>query len=155
MKNIKSAFTMIELVFVIVVLGILSAVVIPKLSPYINDANYAKALATVSTIRSAISSERQSSMMKGSPKYPLLLDDAGTGDHEELFDGNSSVEILQYPIYSGSKSGNWKKTSGNSGATITYKYYMDPTTTVTFTYTKATGTFDCDHSDSNCKLLAE
>jgi len=153
MKNIKNAFTMIELVFVIVVLGILSAVAIPKLSGTVEDANLATGMATVSSIRSSIASERQSNLVKGLTDYPALLDDAteNTSD-EELFDGNTTVDILQYPLYSGEDSGSWMKTSAN-GATTTYKYYIGSSKTVVFTYTKATGIFDCDHSTDNCKLI--
>ncbi len=41
MQNSKNAFTMIELIFVIVILGILAAVAIPKLSATRNDAKVA------------------------------------------------------------------------------------------------------------------
>ena len=41
MKNSKNAFTMIELIFVIVILGILAAVAIPKLAVTRNDAKIA------------------------------------------------------------------------------------------------------------------
>ena len=41
MKNNKKAFTMIELIFVIVILGILAAIAIPKLAATRNDAKIA------------------------------------------------------------------------------------------------------------------
>ncbi len=42
MQNNRSAFTMIELIFVIVILGILATVAIPKLAATSTDANTAK-----------------------------------------------------------------------------------------------------------------
>jgi len=155
MKKIRFAFTMIELVFVIVVLGILAAVAIPRFSGYIEDANTARAKSLVSALRTAIMNERQKNIMKGVSSYPQLLDDAGTGDDEELFDGNGTIHILQYPIYSGSNAGEWKKTTNNSGTTIKYNYKIRTGETVTFTYTKETGTFDCNHSLENCRSIAE
>ena len=45
----KKAFTMIELIFVIVIIGILSAIVIPKLSVTRDDAENTKACANIAT----------------------------------------------------------------------------------------------------------
>lgn len=151
----KNAFTMIELVFVIVIIGILSAVAIPRISGSVEDANIATGISTVSTIRSAIATERQNNLIKGVVAYPTILDDA-TKDvsGEALFDGNATIDILQYPVYSGTDSGDWIKTSDN-GAAITYKYYIGSAKTVVFTYTPADGTFDCTHSEANCKSLTE
>jgi general secretion pathway protein G len=152
----KNAFTMIELVFVIVVLGILSAVAIPRLSGSVEDANIATCISTISTIRSAIASERQRSLILGTRNYPAILDDATTAVGEALFDGNASINILQYGVYAGNESGDWIKTSVNDDDKITYKYYLGRGKDVTFTYKKADGTFDCDHVNNEyCRRLTE
>jgi len=49
MQKSKKAFTMIELIFVIVILGILAAVAIPKLAATRDDAVYSKDVANIKT----------------------------------------------------------------------------------------------------------
>ncbi len=61
----NKAFTMIELVFVIVVIGILSAIAIPKFAATRDDAIISKARAEVAAMRSAIATERQKRILKG------------------------------------------------------------------------------------------
>jgi len=56
---------MIELVFVIVVIGILSAIAIPKFAATRDDAIVSKGRATVGALRSAIATERQKRILKG------------------------------------------------------------------------------------------
>lgn len=64
-KEMRRGFTMIELVFVIVVIGILSAIAIPKFAITRNDAIVTKAKTTVGALRSAISMERQKRILRG------------------------------------------------------------------------------------------
>lgn len=61
----KKAFTMLELVFVIAVIGILSAIAIPKFAATRNDAIITKARTTVAAMRSAVATERQKRILRG------------------------------------------------------------------------------------------
>ena len=61
----KKAFTMVELVFVIVVIGILAAIAVPKFAATRDDAIISKGRATVSALRSAIATERQKQILRG------------------------------------------------------------------------------------------
>jgi len=56
MRSMQTAFTMIELIFVIVILGILSAVAIPKLVATRNDAMTSKLATNIMTSAAEISS---------------------------------------------------------------------------------------------------
>jgi len=55
-KNIRNGFTMIELIFVIVILGILAAVAIPKLSATRTDAEVSKMATNMTVLISDIGS---------------------------------------------------------------------------------------------------
>ena len=101
--DIRPAFTMIELIFVIVMLGILSAVAIPRLAASRDDAVLVKGKSQVSAIRSGISLQKSRNMLQGTAAIPLVLDSitANYGNPDQrLFnfaDGNSS-NILNIPF---------------------------------------------------------
>ncbi len=65
MQSSRKAFTMLELIFVIVVIGILSAIAIPKFAVTRNDALITKARSEVAAMRAAVSTERQKRILKG------------------------------------------------------------------------------------------
>ncbi len=54
MKSTKSAFTMVELIFVIVIIGILASVAIPKLSATRDDAKVSVLATAIKTVKSEI-----------------------------------------------------------------------------------------------------
>lgn len=149
----RKAFTMIELVFVIVVLGILAAVAIPKFAATRDDAQMAKGRSDVAAIRAAIMSERQGRLMQGQSGYISKLDHQGTtsSDGEMLFDDNDTDAtngiLLQYGIASDSTNGHWRKTAAN-----TYQFKVLSADTQ-FTYTQTTGRFDCTAGAGSCDAL--
>ena len=61
----KKAFTMLELTFVIVIIGILSSIAIPKLAVTRDDAEVSKGRSAVAALRSALAMERQKKILKG------------------------------------------------------------------------------------------
>ncbi len=138
MKKNKKAFTMIELVFVIVILGILAAVAIPKFAATRTDAQISKGRADIASIRSAIVTERQSRLIKGDSAYINSLSSATT----TLFDGNGTAgsELLMYGITKGTTDGHWSTT--DAVAPFIHYTYKVGSQDCDFTYDDSTGKFD-------------
>jgi general secretion pathway protein G len=144
MNKYKNGFTMIELIFVIVVLGILASVAIPKFAVTRNDAVLAKGKADVATIRSAIVTERQSQLIKGVNTWIPKLS-YGSGN---LFTGSDANRTL---LMYGIAAGEWAHGSV-TGTTDAYTFTAAGVTT-NFTYTNTNGTFTCSGGD--CSKLTD
>ncbi|MDH4944640.1 type II secretion system protein [Sulfurimonas sp. C5] len=140
----RNGFTIIELIFVIVVLGILAGVALPKFGQTAVQAMVASGKADVSAVRSAILAERQKRIIKGDSTYitPANLN-AGTG----VFGG-----VLTYSKQDSTAPGKWHLVA-TTATTSTYNYNIDNVnvvfnyyqvdTTVGATLYKA-GTFTCN-----------
>lgn len=76
----RCAFTLVELVAVIVVLAILGGVAIPKYFDYTNRARTSAALGAVGGIRTALNTYMLNTAVTGTPQYPtaVQLGTAGT-----------------------------------------------------------------------------
>lgn len=153
----KKAFTMIELVFVIVVIGILSAIAIPRFAATRDDATITKAIATIGAVRSSIATERQKRILRGNfDAIDDLAYENGTDKPIfDFFDTNNTVgnEVLEYPIRAcadANSRGCWVST----GDTI-YIYRMPASSNnVTFTLT-TNNRFSCDTTDADCRMLTK
>ncbi len=151
----KNAFTMIELVFVIVVLGILATIALPKFGSTVESADIAKGKSDISAVRSAISNARQAEIIKGNSSYVSSLDNgaASNQDGETIFDTNGSIKLLTYGVKTKNTNGHWIKTDTN-----TYSFMVNGIG-VSFTYDSATGKFTCDRDNDTsgeyCKKLTD
>ncbi len=112
----KKAFTMIELVFVIVVIGILSAIAIPKMAATRDDALMTKGLTTLSSVRSAISTERQKRILRG--EFDNISKLNGSGGLFTSFDDVNGSLVLEYDVAACTGIGCW---STADGVTYTFK----------------------------------
>lgn len=155
----KNAFTMLELIFVIVVIGILSAIAIPKFAVSRDDAVVTKAKTTVASIRNAVAMERQQRVLRGDFVSLFKLSAANGLDKPifDAFDGNASRSVLQYPLQScetASSQGCWiETTTGTSGSPVSeYTYKMPLSGSVIFVLQN--NRFDCKVlTEEYCKLL--
>jgi len=132
----REAFTMIELVFVIVVVGILSAIAIPKFAATRDDALITKGMSTLAAVRNAIATERQKRILRGDFTAINDLSNGGTGIFTFFNndrDGNAN-RVLEYPITAGTTNGMWNK----SGTTYTF-YHVDGSCAFTLTDNRLTG----------------
>ena len=145
----RDAFTMIELIYVIVIIGILSAVAVPKFAQMTVAAHDAKATSVLVSVMSAIATERQKRILKGDFDNPITS--LGTGSYAfSTFnadkDGKTNDVVSQYIDNCGSGDvGCWTR-SGTS-----YKYSFADSGTADF---KLDGNkLLCDSDTDDCNRL--
>lgn len=143
MKMTK-AFTMIELIYVIVVLGILGTIALPKFAGIRDQADIANGRAQIATIRTAIANERQRRLIMGQSNYIAYnaIDNASG-----LFGGVLTTGLVDSPTAS-----NWTA-NGDNGANATYYQYFVGNTAINFVYADTNGTYlgvPFDSGEFNC-----
>jgi len=123
----RQAFTLVELVMVIVILGLLAAVVTPKFTSMRTEAQSAAEEATVAAVRTGIKMVHMTNLAQGADTYPSLLDKAAKGDASE------KNPLFTEVIEGGLTDSNWQKSGDNS--------YLYKPTKNSYTYDPKVGTF--------------
>jgi len=150
----KKSFSLLEIIFVITLISIISMIAIPKLFLNITSASYTQVKSDIALIRSAIISNKNKNIISGKGEaFISSLDDARINvTYEKLFVGKVGDILLQYPIISTSfekkEIGKWIKVSANN-----YKVFIDNKKAIEFVYDSSNGTFDCDYKEDLCKDL--
>jgi N-methylation len=135
----RRAYTLLELIFIVVILGVLSAVAIPRLFFSRSDATMANAKTQLAAIRSGISLRYNDNILQAKPGFPAKLDD---GDPNKLFSKVIDIAIKD----SGNKNG-WHRISDDK-----YTFKLDGKV-ANFKYDKNSGDFSCNDSNDICKSL--
>ncbi|RKO64838.1 hypothetical protein CKA54_02845 [Campylobacter sp. P255] len=151
--RLQKAFTLIELVFCIMIIAILSMVAYPYFSFGKNDAKVIQVKSEVELINASLSLLRHQFLFKESKDFPVVLDDALiNSENQKLFVCSNAqnykntkqctYNVLERPIVSSKKS--WMKT-----ANIRYRFFINSQIYIDFAYNSDKIFLEC--VSSNCK----
>lgn len=160
--NFHKAFTMVELIFVIVIIGILSAIALPRFGDTADTAYMAKAQSEVATLRSALATERQKRVLRGdfTGINDLALTAANTASAGNAFDhfsadqDGNNASIFQYPILACSSAtarACWDRVDATH-----YEFRFlnaDDGNDGKAAFVLQNNRFDCNNDDADCKLI--
>ncbi len=152
----KRAFSVLEIVFAVLIIAIIASIAIPKLLNNKLQTNIVKTKGDIALIRKAIKEDFNTQIMKqNSNEYIEKLDNAIVDKSGvELFTGVESRSLLEYPFYSTSssenESGKWIKFSDSK-----YEIILDSDIKVEFIYDNSDGSFECDKDEEYCMELMQ
>ncbi len=163
-KNMKNrrAFSMIELIFVIVILGILAGVAVPKMMGTRTDAYISKAKSQIASIKNGINTNAATNMLSGgcSNRYPVDLNNTAItiASGQTLFDN-----VLKEAIISSNGDGGWILKAltlvDKAISPEIFIFKIETGRTVDFTYDDTNGLFSCDVDDittgDDCLILTK
>ena len=110
------AFTIVEFIFVIVIVGILSMMMIPKFTSTVTRAYMAKGKNTLTIVRNAIAIERQKRILR--EDFTNIKSLNGSGGVFTTFDDSKGSKVLEYDIESCKNIGCWSTDDG-----VVYTFY--------------------------------
>ena len=96
----RAGFTLLEILIVVMILGILAAIVVPRFAGATDDARSSATEATVASVRASIAAFRSRAVMQGTDPFPTLdqLNTAGVVMTETVpanpFTGVSGIQAV-------------------------------------------------------------
>ena len=152
----RRAFTVVELMFVIVIIGILASFAIPKFAVSKNDAEIAKAKNTVAAVRNSIATKRQKQILSGQIATGITTLSSQTGYNQPIFDafnGKTDDPVLMYPLTSCKDAK--ARACWYAKDRVNYIYKMPNGANVEFVL-QNNSRFDCkDPNSAHCKRLTQ
>ena len=157
----KKSFTLIELIFVIVVIGLLASVAVPKFMQTKASASASSALSIVSSVRTAIETKHGEWIINDNldsadgytPQgYPIILDEADKNKAgEQLFEGNSTLVLLKKGVRSCLNNDCWfkYKDDDTENNISYYAYKFNEESNITLDYNGSNGKFECNNDSKD------
>lgn len=148
----KKAFSLVEIIVVILIIGLISSFAINKIFSSIEKSNELKIKSEVALVNEAINRVYSNQVLLGNTEFHLeRLDDASiNGVGESLFIGYDEYILLDDVILSTSlekrELGKWIKTSQTN-----YKVYLTKEKVLEFVFDSNEALFSCDENDEVCK----
>jgi general secretion pathway protein G len=141
----KKSFTLIELIFVIVIIGLLASFAVPKFMQTYYSAKSSNVKSVISSLRTAIETKHGENIIDDSAteNYPFPLDNA------ELKKSNQKLfsRVLKNPINSCLSDNCWYK-DDNTSDSETYAFKYNDNTTLKVTYYEVNGSIECVDGDN-------
>jgi len=156
----KKSFTLIELIFVIVIIGLLASIAIPKFMHTKVGASISSVKSVVSSLRTAIETKHGEWMINDdldttdgyTPQgYPQKLDEANEKKSgENLFIGTTKLTLLKNPIKSCLDNDCWYKyKADDTDSNISYySYIFNKESNITIEYNGSNGKIECNGDGS-------
>ena len=139
----KKAFSLFELIIVLIVVSILATFIIIKSSDSLDYSNKTKIKSEIALIRNALTKKQTSNTLLNN-QQEIVLDDALINKKDnELFENILDITFLSTTIDE-KVNGKWIKTAEN-----TYKTFLDEDTNLEFKYENKS--FLCKSEISLCK----
>lgn len=148
----KKAFSLVEIIIVILIVGLIGTFAINKFFNYIEKSNEFKIKSEVALINEAINRVYSNQILYGNSSFILeRLDDASVnGVGESLFMGYDEYVLLDEVILSTSlekkELARWIKISQTQ-----YKVYLTKDKVLDFIFDKDEALFSCNKNDDFCK----
>ena len=154
----KKAFTLIELIFVIVIIGVLASFAIPKFKNLTTHAKSSGIKSVVTSVQSSIDNIHGKWIINDSYSWECNGSELNSDGYPEKLDSGSDESnlfkcVLKVPIPAcsdGKTNGCWKEEEDKK-----YSYYYSPSRVLKIEYNTTNGTLECLDGDDINKTECE